>query len=35
VNVVQRAPVRIVWVNVPADVALRPGLSADVTVRVK
>jgi membrane fusion protein (multidrug efflux system) len=35
VKVVQRVPVRIAWVNPPADVALRPGLSADVTVRVK
>ncbi|HZX95139.1 MAG TPA: HlyD family secretion protein [Myxococcales bacterium] len=35
VKVVQRVPVRIAWVDVPADVALRPGLSADVAVRVK
>ncbi len=35
VKVVQRVPVRIAWVNVPTDVALRPGLSADVTVHVK
>ena len=35
VKVVQRVPVRIAWVNPPADVALRPGLSADVTVHVK
>jgi membrane fusion protein (multidrug efflux system) len=35
VKVVQRVPVRIAWVNAPADLALRPGLSADVTVRVK
>ncbi|HEY2030958.1 MAG TPA: HlyD family secretion protein [Myxococcales bacterium] len=35
VKVVQRVPVRIAWVNPPADLALRPGLSADVTVRVK
>ena len=35
VKVVQRVPVRIAWVNPPKDVALRPGLSADVTVRVK
>jgi membrane fusion protein, multidrug efflux system len=35
VKVVQRVPVRIAWVNPPADVSLRPGLSADVTVRVK
>ncbi len=35
VKVVQRVPVRIAWVNPPAGIALRPGLSADVTVRVK
>jgi membrane fusion protein, multidrug efflux system len=35
VKVVQRVPVRIAWVNPPADIALRPGLSADVTVHVK
>jgi membrane fusion protein (multidrug efflux system) len=35
VKVVQRVPVRIAWVNPPKDVALRPGLSTDVTVRVK
>lgn len=35
VKVVQRVPVRIAWVDPPKDVALRPGLSADVTVRVK
>ena len=35
VKVVQRVPVRIAWVNPPADLALRPGLSADVTVHVK
>jgi hypothetical protein len=28
-------PVRISWVNPPKDIALKPGLSADVTVRVK
>jgi membrane fusion protein (multidrug efflux system) len=32
VKVVQRVPVRIAWVNPPADVDLRAGLSADVTV---
>jgi membrane fusion protein (multidrug efflux system) len=32
VKVVQRVPVRITLVDVPADVVLRPGLSADVTV---
>jgi membrane fusion protein (multidrug efflux system) len=35
VKVVQRVPVRIAWVNPPAGLALKPGLSADVTVRVK
>ena len=35
VKVVQRVPVRIAWVNPPAGLALRPGLSADVTVHVK
>jgi membrane fusion protein (multidrug efflux system) len=35
VKVVQRVPVRIEWVNPPAGLVLRPGLSADVTVRVK
>jgi membrane fusion protein (multidrug efflux system) len=32
VKVVQRVPIRISLVDVPSDVALRPGLSADVTV---
>jgi membrane fusion protein (multidrug efflux system) len=32
VKVVQRLPVKIAWVNVPADVKLAAGLSADVTV---
>jgi membrane fusion protein (multidrug efflux system) len=32
VKVVQRVPVRIVWDSPPTDVALRAGLSADVTV---
>ena len=32
VKVVQRVPVKIEWVNVPADVKLAAGLSADVTV---
>jgi membrane fusion protein (multidrug efflux system) len=32
VKVVQRVPIRIAWVDPPADVVLRPGLSADVTV---
>jgi membrane fusion protein (multidrug efflux system) len=35
VKVVQRVPVRVAWVNPPADLSLRPGLSADVTVHVK
>ena len=35
VKVVQRVPVRIAWDNPPADLALRAGLSADVTVTVK
>jgi membrane fusion protein, multidrug efflux system len=34
VKVVQRVPVRVAWVNAPADVVLRAGLSADVTVDV-
>jgi membrane fusion protein (multidrug efflux system) len=32
VKVVQRLPVKIVWVNAPADVKLAAGLSLDVTV---
>jgi membrane fusion protein (multidrug efflux system) len=32
VKVVQRVPVKIVWVDVPSDVKLAAGLSADVTV---
>jgi membrane fusion protein (multidrug efflux system) len=35
VKVVQRVPVRIAWVNLPADLPLRAGLSSDVTVFVK
>jgi membrane fusion protein (multidrug efflux system) len=35
VKVVQRVPVRVAWVNAPGDVALRAGLSADVTVDVR
>jgi membrane fusion protein (multidrug efflux system) len=35
VKVVQRVPVRIAWVNPPAGVDLRAGLSADVTVDVR
>ncbi len=34
VKVVQRVPVRIAWLNLPADVSMRAGLSADVTVEV-
>jgi len=32
VKVVQRVPVKVAWVNVPADVKLAAGLSTDVTV---
>jgi membrane fusion protein (multidrug efflux system) len=32
VKVVQRVPVKIAWVNVPGDVKLAAGMSADVTV---
>jgi len=35
VKVVQRVPVRIEWVNLPADLKLRAGFSADVTVYLK
>ncbi len=35
VKVVQRVPVRIAWKSPPAEVGLRAGLSADVTVYVK
>jgi membrane fusion protein (multidrug efflux system) len=34
VKVVQRVPVRIAWDNLPGDVPVRAGLSADVTVEV-
>jgi membrane fusion protein (multidrug efflux system) len=34
VKEVQRVPVRIAWDNLPADVPMRAGLSADVTVEV-
>ncbi|HWA78565.1 MAG TPA: HlyD family secretion protein [Polyangiaceae bacterium] len=34
VKVVQRVPVRIAWVDPPADVVLRAGLSVDATVFV-
>ncbi len=35
VKVVQRVPVKLVWVDLPGDVELQAGLSADVTVEVK
>ncbi|MGE6762849.1 HlyD family secretion protein [Corallococcus interemptor] len=35
VKVVQRVPVRITWVHPPQGLALRAGLSADVTVHTK
>jgi membrane fusion protein (multidrug efflux system) len=35
VKVVQRVPVKLTWVDLPGDVHLQAGLSADVTVRVK
>jgi len=35
VKVVQRVPVRIAWTDLPQDVELRAGLSADVVVFVK
>ena len=35
VKVVQRVPVRIAFANLPSDVKMRAGLSADVTVRVR
>ena len=35
VKVVQRVPVRIAWTTCPPGVALRAGLSADVTVDVR
>jgi membrane fusion protein (multidrug efflux system) len=34
VKVVQRVPMRIGWDQPPADLALRAGLSAEVTVTV-
>jgi membrane fusion protein, multidrug efflux system len=34
VKVVQRVPVRVAWTNLPGDVSVRAGLSADVTVHV-
>jgi membrane fusion protein (multidrug efflux system) len=35
VKVVQRVPVRIAWKAIPPNLALRAGLSADVTIHVK
>ena len=35
VKVVERVPVRIEWVNAPADLPLRAGLSATVTVHTR
>ena len=35
VKVVQRVPVKLAWTDLPADLHLEAGLSADVTVRVK
>lgn len=35
VKVVERVPVRIAWVHPPKDLALRAGLSADVTVHTR
>jgi membrane fusion protein (multidrug efflux system) len=35
VKVVQRVPVKIAWTNVPADVKLAAGMSADVTVLLR
>jgi membrane fusion protein (multidrug efflux system) len=35
VKVVQRVPVKLVWSDLPSDVAVQAGLSADVTVHTK
>jgi membrane fusion protein (multidrug efflux system) len=35
VKVVQRVPVKLVWADLPADVTMEAGLSADVTVLTK
>jgi membrane fusion protein (multidrug efflux system) len=35
VKVVQRVPVKLVWTDLPNDMHLEAGLSADVTVRLK
>ena len=35
VKVVQRVPVRIAWTDVPKEVVLRAGLSAEVTVHTR
>jgi membrane fusion protein (multidrug efflux system) len=35
VKVVQRLPVKIDWVNLPGDITLAAGMSADVTVDIR
>jgi membrane fusion protein (multidrug efflux system) len=35
VKVVQRVPVKLVWTDLPGEIHLEAGLSADVTVRLK
>jgi membrane fusion protein, multidrug efflux system len=35
VKVVQRVPVKLVWTDLPEDVRVQAGLSADVTIRTK
>jgi membrane fusion protein (multidrug efflux system) len=35
VKVVQRVPVKVAWTNLPTDVKLAAGMSADVTVLVR
>jgi membrane fusion protein (multidrug efflux system) len=35
VKVVQRVPVKLIWVDAPGDVELQAGLSADVTVHTR
>jgi membrane fusion protein (multidrug efflux system) len=35
VKVVQRVPVKLAWIDLPSDVRLEAGLSADVTVEVQ
>jgi membrane fusion protein, multidrug efflux system len=34
VKVVQRVPVKIAWTDLPASIAPRPGMSAEVTIHV-